>query len=239
MIEYEIFNLEEIKELIYSFNDLQISRNLLNSLSDDFNTNDIRINNISISKDNLIYFTDFLNSIQSLIDNLIEVTDQNINLFNEFQNSLLLKFKKNYKKKLKELELNKHTLQHLGNSLIKNKHVFKIISNISYVQSIRLNQWFELIDSLKQNSTFNIIIQKLHKFYQDLIEHKLNEQLSTIQGKFDESVINDYKRAFYKSSSTDLHLSSFRGKNLTPSVYNNRHAPMQAITTNHSRWFGE
>ena len=198
MIEYEIFNLEEIKELIYSFNDLQISRNLLNSLSDDFNTNDIRINNISISKDNLIYFTDFLNSIQSLIDNLIEVTDQNINLFNEFQNSLLLKFKKNYKKKLKELELNKHTLQHLGNSLIKNKHVFKIISNISYVQSIRLNQWFELIDSLKQNSTFNIIIQKLHKFYQDLIEHKLNEQLSTIQGKFDESVINDYKRAFYK-----------------------------------------
>lgn len=198
MIEYEVFNLEEIKELISSFNDLQISYNLLNSLSDDFKTNDIRINNVSISQDNLIHFTDILNSIHSLIDNLLEITDQNINLFNEFQNNLLSKFKRNYKKKLKGLELNKHTLQHLGNSLIKNKNVFKIVSNISYVQSIRLSQWFELIDSLKQNSTFNIIIQKLNKFYQDLIEHKLNEQLSKIQGKFDESFINDYKRAFYE-----------------------------------------
>ena len=94
MIEYEIFNLEEIKELISSFNDLQISYNLLNSLSDDFNTNEIRMNNVSMSKDNMIYLTDILNSIQSLIDNLLQVTNQNINLFNEFQNSLLSKFKR-------------------------------------------------------------------------------------------------------------------------------------------------
>ena len=108
------------------------------------------------------------------------------------------KFKRNYKEKLKKLKINNATLQKFGNSLIKNKNISKIVSNVSYVHSIKFAQWVELIDSLKQNSTFKTTIRMLNDFYQGLIEVKLNEQLSKIQDNLDESVLNNYKKAFYE-----------------------------------------
>jgi hypothetical protein len=198
MIKYEILNLEEIKDIISSFNDLQSAFNLLHSISDEFRTYNIQIDDSIISKENLLDLKTISSSIQSLIHDLFPVTNHNIHIFNEFQNELLSKFKRSYKARLKDLGLNKKNLQHLGNSLIKSKKISKIVSNISYIYSLKLTQWLELIDSLKQNSIFNNIVQKLNTFYQELIEDKLSKQLSTIQGKFDESIINDYKEAFYK-----------------------------------------
>ena len=198
MTEYQNFNLEEIKELISSFNDLQSGLNLLKSLSDDFNTNEIKINDMNVSIENLGRFPEILYSIQSLVDDLLPITKHNINVFNEFQNALLSKFKRNYKEKLKKLKINNATLQKFGNSLIKNKNISKIVSNVSYVHSIKFAQWVELIDSLKQNSTFKTTIRMLNDFYQGLIEVKLNEQLSKIQDNLDESVLNNYKKAFYE-----------------------------------------
>jgi hypothetical protein len=198
MTEYQIFNLEEIKELISSFNDLQSGLNLLKSLSDDFNTKEIKINDLNISIENLSTFPEILSSIQSLVDDLLPITKHNIIVFNEFQKALLSKFKRNYMEKLKRLKINKATLQKFGNSLIKNKNISKIVSNISYVHSIKFAQWVELIDSLKQNSIFKNIIRKFNEFYLSLIEAKLNEQISKIQDNLDESVLNNYKKAFYE-----------------------------------------
>ena len=208
MIKYEILNLEEIKDIISSFNDLQSAYNLLHSLSDEFNINDIQIKDLNLSKEDLTDLKVIINSMRSLIDTLLPITDYNINVFNEFQNELLAKFKRNYIVKLKSLGLSKKRLQFLGNSLIKNKNTYKIVSNISYIYSLKLTQWLELLDSLKENTIFNNLIRKLNKFYQALIEVKLNEQLKTIQDSLDESVINDYKKAFYENP--NLTFSEYR-----------------------------
>lgn len=208
MIEYEILNLEEIKGMLSSFNDLQSAYNLLKSLSNEFPINNIEIESLKLSEEELNRVNFILNSIQSLIDDLLPVTEHNIILFNAFQNELLTKFKRSYKQKLKSLELNKKNLQILGNSLIKNKNISKIVSNITYIHSLKLTQWLELIDSLKENTTFNLIIEKINIFYQDLIKARLNEQLSMVRDKFDETFINEYKEAFYENPS--LSFSEYR-----------------------------
>jgi hypothetical protein len=208
MIEYEILNLEEIKTMISSFNDLQSAYNLLQSYSIESPLKSIEIKNLKLSEEELTRFKFILNSIQSLIDDLLHITDQNIIIFNAFQNELLAKFKRSYKERLKSLELNKQNLQILGNSLIKNKNISKIVSNISYIHSLKLTQWLELIDSLKENTTFKIIIEKINGFYQDLIKVRLNEQLSMIRDKFDQTLINKYKKAFYENPS--LSFSEYR-----------------------------
>jgi len=208
MIEYEILNLEEIKGMISSFNDLQSAYNLLQSLSNEFPINNIEIESLRLSEKEFNRVNFILNSIQSLIDDLLLVTDHNIILFNAFQNELLTKFKRSYKQKLKSLELNNKNLQIFGNSLIKNKNISKIVSNITFIHSLKLTQWLELIDSLKENTTFNLIIEKVNRFYQDLIKTRLNEQLSMVRDRFDETFINEYKKAFYENPS--LSFSEYR-----------------------------
>jgi len=198
MIEYKTLNLEEIKDILSSFNDLQSAFNLLHTLSDEFTTNEILNNKLNLSNELLADLKVILNSIQSLIKDLLVITENNIHLFNKFQNELLAKYKRKYKGKLRNLELNQKNLQNFGNSLIKNKRVSKINSKLSYIHSLKLIQWVELVDSLKQNSTFNIIIQKIDKFFHDLIEEKFHKQLSLINGEFDESVLKGYKEAFYE-----------------------------------------
>lgn len=196
MTEYEILNLDKIKDKISSFNNLQSAFSILHNISDEFYTVNNKNNESYFSKEFIAEFKEISKSIKSLIDSILPVTDKNIHLFNEFQNELLAKFKRSLNGKLKSLELK--DLQRFGNFLINNKNVSKIMSNISYIYSLQLSQWLELIDSLDQNSTFNKIIQKIDLFYRRLIEDKLNNQLRMIKDDVNESDINDYIKAFYE-----------------------------------------
>ena len=198
MTEYEILNLDKIRDNLSSFNDLQSVLNILHTISDEFNNNSSKLDENKFSNEFSVEFKEIKKSIYSLINSILPVTEKNILLFNEFQNDLLAKFKKSFNGKLKRLELTQGDLQRYGNNLIADKKVSKIISDISFIHSLRLSQWLELIDSLKQNSIFNKIIQKVDVFYQDLIEKKLNKQLSMIKEDVDESDINEYIKAFYE-----------------------------------------
>jgi len=197
MLQHEIFNIEKIKEMISCFNDLQVSYKLLNSLLDDRKSNKVEKKFAETFNGDINNLELISNSIENLIEDLLIITEDNVNSFNIFQNELISKFKREYNDNLKNLELNNNNLQQIGKSLIKSRKISRVIWKVSYIHSIKLNQWLELIDSLKQNSTFKMVIHKLDRFHQNLIENKLNERLKDIGGNFDDSIINDFKKSFY------------------------------------------
>ncbi len=192
MTENDLFDLEKIKEIISPFNDLQDKVNLLDTIPGEIeDTKKLSIAGKISPNIDLV-----LKSLQKLLDELLIITRKNINLFNNFQGELLAKFKESKTDSLKKLGFNKTLLQIIGNFLIKNKNISKIVSNISYIHSIKIDQWLELVDSLKQNTTFNMVIQKIDTFYQELIKIKLNKELQNIHDEVDDEILQNFKKTF-------------------------------------------
>ncbi|MFX0017430.1 MAG: hypothetical protein ACFFBT_07170 [Promethearchaeota archaeon] len=195
-----LFDLDKIKELTLPIEDLQIKINKLNDLK--------KI--LVQDKDNLIEYindNELINQYQELIVNienfhnqLIKVSKENLNTYFLYQDKLINKYKEAFKEKLRIAKINQKVTKNIGVKLIENREVCKLIDKVSFIPSIELNQWLDIIDSLNQYSIFLKTIKKVSKFYNVLINEKFNKKLSEIPKDTDGKLIENYKKAFLKNN---------------------------------------
>ena len=197
----KLFNLEKIKELTNPIEDLQVELYQLND------------NLLKITKKMQIIeqtFKDknFLSQIatvkelsQNIEDKLNKLSKANLNRFLDFQNQLIKKYKDDFKEKLKNLNTNIEKVKQIGLNLVAAKKISKIIDSVSYIPSIGIVQWLELLDSLKHNTIFLETIKRIKKYYQNIIQIKFKKELNKIPEDIDSNLIKEYKK-FFKEKPT-------------------------------------
>jgi len=199
MMEKQLFNLEKIKHLTSPIDEFQEEVNNLKNISKKIETSkDIAIRNIA-EKNFLDQIEEIFTLLNKINDKLTKVTEVNMNRFIEFQDNLIRKYKENFRDDLKKLELNENTTQKIGFYLIENQKILKIIDQVSYVPSINLNVWLELLESLRQNTLFLNTINKMRTYYNRLIQKKFENEKKKIPKGVDESIIKDYRKAFQEN----------------------------------------
>ncbi len=199
-----LFDLDKIKELTLPIEDLQAKINKLNDLK----------KVLVQDKDNLIQSindNELMNQYQKLIVNienlynqLIKVSKENLNTYFLYQDKLINKYKEAFKEKLIIAKINEKVTKKIGVTLIENRKVCKLIDKVSFIPSIELNQWLDIIDSLNQYSIFLNTIKKVSKFYKILINEKLNKKLSEIPKDTDDKLIENYKKAYLKNTNLNF-----------------------------------
>ena len=199
-----LFDLDKIKELTLPIEDLQIKINKLNDLKKTLVQD--KDNLIEIIKDNelLNQFQELIVNIENLHNQLIKVSKENLNTYFLYQDKLINKYKEAYKEKLRIAKINQKVTKNIGVTLIENKKVCKLIDKISFIPSIELNQWLDIIDSLTQYSIFLNTLKKVSRFYNILINEKFNKKLSEIPKDTDVKLIENYKKAFLKNSNLNF-----------------------------------
>jgi len=146
-------------------------------------------------------FVNQLNELTNILSiiykNLEKISNNNINRFLDLQNKLLNKYKKDFKDHLKLISLNEINTKIIGLDLIENRKISKIISHLSYISSIGITQWLELIDALNRNSLFLTSVEQLKKHRSNLIDKRLKDELCRIPDSIDSSFIKEFEQQFY------------------------------------------
>lgn len=205
MAENQFFNLEKIKELTNTIDKLQAKVYQLKDASIKFENykeyaiQDVKETNFLSQIEGLTNIIDKINS------NLEEISKNNISHFIDFKEGLVTKYKERYQDQLKKLKLTKFQLSKIGLYLIENKMISKTITNFSYVLSVDVLKWIEILDSLKQNSLFVRSVKKVGIYYETLIQERLRLEKSKIPKDTDKKIIKNYEKAFQ-----DNHSLSFK-----------------------------
>lgn len=176
MVENQIFNLEKIKEITSPIGELQGKLNNLEELYEFFDENK-NILTQDFKEDKFNEIQDINNNIKEVYRELAEITTINTYKFLNFQDNLIAKYKDSFKEDLKNLELNQSdTVYKIGLFLIKNKNICKIIEKTSFVLALNSDQWISLFNSLKHNSIFLSILQKVAEFL-EVSKFRLTEKI--------------------------------------------------------------
>ncbi len=199
-----LFDLDKIKELTLPIEDLKAKINKLNDLK----------KLLVQDKDNLIesindnklmnQYQKLIVNIENLHNQLIKVSKENLNTYFLYQDKLINKYKEAFKEKLIIAKINEKVTKKIGVTLIENREVCKLIDKVSFISSIELKQWLDIIDSLNQYSIFLNTIKKVSKFYNILINEKFNKKLSEIPKDTDGKLIENYKKAFLKNTNLNF-----------------------------------
>ncbi len=225
-----IFDLNRIKCITEPLNTLQ---NRLNSLSfsiEQVNQSKKQIYEVNSLKIEKTQIEKMLTHLQELYNELTQITNKNITNFLNFQDNLLKKYKEQYKNHLLRLNIDQEKSKILGLYLISQQKISKVNQQISYVNSILMNDWFNLLDSLNQNSIFMKLIPVIRDYYGKITAIKLKKELEMIPEEFDNEIKNDFKNAFYDDP--DLSFEKFFSeyeKLLTASDLNKRRALLQKM----------
>jgi len=199
MKKTQSFNLEKIKELTSSIEDLQGKINQLNEISANITRSKLNLNLTFTESESSPELESLFKLLDKISSNLTEITNENIKSFLDFRNNLIKKYKEDYKDKLKSLKLQKGDVQLIGFFLIDNKKIAKILDKISYTLAIDLVKWVELFDSLKQNTIFSTVILKVNDFYNNILQKRLENQLNNLPNNIDPLLKNEFKEKFYKN----------------------------------------
>ncbi|MFX1314932.1 MAG: hypothetical protein ACFE9T_03650 [Promethearchaeota archaeon] len=199
MIENQVFDLEKIKQLTSPIDNLQSKINYLNELSKRVIKKKQSFNKQLFNKEFLEQVEEIMNLLTNLNTQLIKISNNNIKRFLDFQDNLIKKYKENFKENLMKLELNEERTKKIGLFLIENKQVSRIINKTSFISSIELKKWLELIDSLRENSLFLDLINNVKSFYINLIQKKLRLELSKIPGDTDLLLLKEFEKLFLEN----------------------------------------
>jgi len=189
----QTFNLEKIKEFSLPIEKLQVN---LSQMSEESRNINILYQNIENNFSNRIFVSqikEIKEILSSINKNLILISNNNITKFLDFQDSLLKKFKDGFKDRIKNLNLSDNEVKIIGLNLIEGKKISKIIETVSFVPSIEIPLWVDLLDSLRYNTYFLKSISKMRIYYEDLLQKKLKRELSKIT---DQNLINEFEQAF-------------------------------------------
>ena len=158
---------------------------------------------------NLSYKEEYLNQIQVLTEilnqikeDLLKISNDNITKFLFLQDNLIKKYKESFKESLKHINLTENSTRLIGLFLIETKEISKIIDKSSFISSLPLNQWIQLLNSLKKNSLFLSSINNIKEFYNVLLKKKLTSELKKIPEHIDPTLIDDYKKSFFTEEKT-------------------------------------
>lgn len=198
MAENQLFNLKKIKELTSSLAVLQASINQLNEDSDNFKTYILSVIPNFTSETFLSQIEETTKIMMSVKNKLDKISMDNIVSFLALQENLFKKYREKKQSELKKLNLNHTRLREIGLHLIETRKINKTINKISYIPSIEVAQWSEVLDSLKQNSLFISTIQNFKLYYENFIQEKLKLELSKIPKDADQTLIKDFENAFHE-----------------------------------------
>lgn len=199
-----LFDLDKIKELTSPIEDLQTKINKLNDLKKKLVQDKENLIESINDNDPINQYQDIIVNIENLHNQLIKVSKENLNTYFLYQDKLINKYKEAIKEKLRIAKINEKVTKNIGVTLIENKKVCKLIDKVSFIPSIELNQWLDIIDSLSQYSIFLNTIKKSSKFYSILINEKFNRKLSEIPKDTDVKLIENYKKAFLKNTNLNF-----------------------------------
>ncbi|MFX1568731.1 MAG: hypothetical protein ACFFCV_10230 [Promethearchaeota archaeon] len=194
----QLFDIEKIKNLTVQIEELQINLSQLND------TSKIASESIKVFgsefEDKKLHIQ--LEKIEGLIEyissKLINISKLNLSKFLELQDQLTRKYKENFKNKLKKLHLDQEFTKSIGLSLIEDKKISKIIDNVSYIPSIEIPQWLDLLESLKYNTLFLKSVDNIETYYHSILQVRLKNELSKIPEATDPELINAYEDSFEK-----------------------------------------
>ncbi|MFX1302768.1 MAG: hypothetical protein ACFE9X_05360 [Promethearchaeota archaeon] len=192
----EIFNLEKVKELFNPIDDLQGELDLLNRSSLNAVKNIHNIEKYFLDENFLSQISIVKELLEGINKKLKKFTKENLNKFLNFQDLLITKYKEDFKDNLKNLDINKESTKKIGLSLIEDRKISKIIDYVSFLPSIGISQWLNLLDSLNYNTVFLKSIARMKIYYLNLLEQKLKKELSRIPKDIDPLLINEYERIF-------------------------------------------
>ena len=199
MSNLQLFNLEKIKEYTILLETIQVN---LNEISEESLNVKKFINKLYEAKvnKNLLSQTEEIRDLSNNINSKLNlISKNNINNFLKFQDHLIKKYKDAFKEKLKGIDLNKSKTKTIGLHLIENKKISKIIECVSYVSSIEIPYWLELLDSLKHNSLFIELIKKNNNYYQNLLRKKFKIEISKIPENTDPALIEEFEAAHLRN----------------------------------------
>lgn len=171
-----------------------------------------------------------LTLLQEFHNELTQITNKNITNFLAFQDNLLRKYREQYKDHLLRLKIDQEKSKNLGLYLIGQKKISKVDHQISYVNSIILDNWFNLLDSLNQNSIFLSIIPKIRDYYKEITHNRLKMELEKIPEEFDIVIKREFKNAF--NEDPDLSFEKFFNENekvLTAADLSTRREVLQRV----------
>jgi centrosomal protein CEP76 len=199
MSNQQLFNLEKIKQLTNPIEQLQTELNQLNIIYSKISNNTKDFKN-ELADEHLLSQIEFVEDIlQEISKKLISLSKSNLNKFLNLQDNLIKKYKKTFKNNLKELNIDEDTTKKIGLFLIEKKSICKIIDYVSYIPSIEINQWLELLDSLKHNTLFVKSVKKTKTYYQQIIQIRFQNELRKIPKNTDSELIEEFKKAFIEN----------------------------------------
>ncbi|MEE9378812.1 MAG: hypothetical protein V3V33_12340 [Candidatus Lokiarchaeia archaeon] len=199
MSNNQIFDLDKIKELTIPIEELQIIINQLNDSSKRITKNIHIIENEFKDEKFLSQIEIIQGLLKNINDKLNLVSKTNLNKFLDFQDRLIKKYKENFKENLKKLTLNEEITKIIGLFFIEEKKISKIIDNVSFIPSIEIPQWLELLDSLNHNTFFLKSVEKIGIYFQELLQERLEKELKKIPNDTDPVLVRDYEEFFKKN----------------------------------------
>ncbi len=192
----QLFNLDKIKEITNPLEILQGNFDRLEVHYKKFLENRDNVLKSLRNEDFLRPFHDLTELIKKINAELRIISNENMSKFLIFQDELIRKYKEFFKETLKKISLDYESTKRIGLYLIENKEVSKIIDKTSFIFSITITKWLELLDSLKQNSLFLATIENVDNFYDKLLKKKLKIELSKIPENFSPKLIEDFKKRY-------------------------------------------
>ena len=192
----QLFNLDKIKEITNPLEILHGSFDRLEVNYTKFLENRDLVLKSFRNEDFLNNFHDLTELIKEINAELRTISNENMSKFLMFQDELFRKYKEFFKETLKKIRLDYESTKRIGLYLIENREVSKIIDKTSFIFSITITKWLELLDSLKQNSLFLATIENLDNFYDKLLKKKLKIELSKIPDKINPKLIEDFKKRY-------------------------------------------
>jgi len=196
-MEIELFNLEKIKGLTAPIKALQGRVNQVSNLVKNIEP-DQKLASSYYGNDLLFKELEQLTKyVDKINENLKIVSNNNINKFLKLKNYLINKYKQSIKDRLKIIDLDNENLTQIGLSLIENKAISKIIERITYIPSVTIKQWLDLLDALNQNTIFLKSVDNLREHYKIILQDKLKKELAKIPRNVESFTIEDFKRQYH------------------------------------------
>ena len=195
-MENQLFNLKKIRELTSPIENLQGKVNQIAHLVNQFESEKLIFSQYSNNQSILNQITDITTILENINKNLKNIFTNNINDFLNLKHKLTNKYKTDLKNNLKIIELNTNFTIAVGQSLIERRDISKIITQISYIPSISIKQWLELIDALNQNTLFLSSVEKLQKSYLKIVKKRLDYELKKIPIATPSSIVEEFEQQF-------------------------------------------
>jgi hypothetical protein len=169
-----------------------------------------------IDRDSIQFFSEIIDFIKENQSNLDEPADHNMRflseqiinnlsemsfIFKKIQKSLTEDYQNELFSDIQNLA-KCSVVKEIGIRLLKNKILEKNIESENIVFALQKKYWDALLLRMIKSVKFNSTIEKLENFHYEIINEKINEELKNIPIEIDQSVREDYKKAYYRNPLT-------------------------------------